>query len=221
MIPGGGTPYVDVNGKPTGKWSETKDYADAIARNAADSARLTQMERDRYGRDMQADITNPVVTALAGANLNRMNANATAAHMEATAGQQATTAGLTQETERQKIAHAARLESLLGSLTDPNSNLSLEQKNGIRATLLAAQGKDINDRRYLMPESKEFGELGMPISSQQRVFDTVTQTYVGGAPTQAAVPLPQHITNLKEHPETAAEFDFKYGGGAAKRILGK
>lgn len=53
-IAAGPSEYVGADGKPTSRWADTQQYADAIARNERDKLRLAEMQAQRLGADPMA-----------------------------------------------------------------------------------------------------------------------------------------------------------------------
>lgn len=121
----GQSEYTAADGSKTSDWSKTQAYADKIAQNAKDKETLRGMQRDRYTRDMQADITDPRVRQAAQVNLTRMDhedaASAQAKHQAAELGLRQATLNENQrqfnETlkERKEIAQAAMGEKAIGN----------------------------------------------------------------------------------------------------------
>lgn len=69
----GKSEYTGADGKPTSNWADTQAFKDSEARNTRLAGLARSMERDRYGRDMGADIKDPRVIAAAQQNINRMD----------------------------------------------------------------------------------------------------------------------------------------------------
>ena len=89
--------------------------------------------------------------------------------------------------------------------------------------LLAGQGKNVNEHRFIKVEGgEEVAPDGMTkIKRPSGVFDAVTKQFIpmeqSAAPT--AAPNQAQIDYLKKNPRAAADFDAKFGAGAAKKYL--
>ena len=165
--------YTDTAGNPTNDWTKTDRYAQAMQVNERMSNLARQMERDRYGRDMQADITNPKVMLLAKANLDRMN-------QEDENQRQAIATGLDSRIKGNQLARSEQEQQMIGRLSD--MTLTPDQRLSLRSDLLAMQGKNPNEHRYItMPNRKTYNEMGQIIGEDSGgIFDTATGQTLGG-----------------------------------------
>lgn len=113
----GKSEYTGADGKPTSNWADTQAFKDSEARNTRLAGLARSMERDRYGRDMGADIKDPRVIAAAQQNINRMDredalASATEnARMDRGLRQQQL--GIQNKTADAQIRHADNAQQLL------------------------------------------------------------------------------------------------------------
>ena len=164
--------YTDTAGNPTNDWTKTDRYAQAMQVNESMKRAANQMERNRYARDMQADITNPKVIALAKLNLDRMN-------QEDRAQQQAISGGLDNRVKQNQLLKSDQEAQMIARLNDPN--LTPEQRLSMRSDLLAMQGKNPNEHRFIKGDNvKVYNDMGQVIGEQQGgFFDTATMQPVG------------------------------------------
>ncbi len=65
--------YTGADGKPTSDWSKTAQFAQGTAQAQKDKESLRAMQRDRFTRDTQSDITDPNVVRAGRENLARMD----------------------------------------------------------------------------------------------------------------------------------------------------
>ena len=166
--------YTDTAGNPTNDWTKTDRYAQAMQVNESMKRAANQMERNRYARDMQADITNPKVIALAKLNLDRMN-------QEDQAQQQAISGGLDNRVKQNQLLKSDQEAQMIARLNDPN--LTPEQRLSMRSDLLAMQGKNPNEHRYItLPNRKTYNDMGQIAGEEAGgIFDAATgQTVVVG-----------------------------------------
>ena len=169
--------YVDAEGKPVQKWEQTARYAEAMRVNESMKRAADQMERNRYSRDMAADITNQNVKDSARESLARMDREQAAARQGQLLEQQGISAGLDQQIKRNSLAQTAQEQQLIARLNDPK--LTPEEKLDVRNNLLVMNNKNPNADRFLRIEGgEEIGPDGMTkIRRPSGVFDTVTQTF--------------------------------------------
>ena len=187
--------YTDTAGNPTDDWKKTDRYAQAMQVNERMSNLARQMERDRYGRDMQADITNPKVIALAKLNLDRMN-------QEDQAQQQAISGGLDNRVKQNQLVKSDQEAQMIARLNDPN--LTPEQRLSMRSDLLAMQGKNPNEHRFIKGDNvKVYNDMGQVIGEQQGgFFDTATMQPVGANnSTSQKLPAPKSAEEMNALPK--------------------
>lgn len=191
----GKSSYTDTAGNPTDDWTKTDRYAQAMQVNERMSNLARQMERDRYGRDMQADITNPKVIALAKLNLDRMN-------QEDQAQQQAISGGLDNRVKQNQLLKSDQEAQMIARLNDPN--LTPEQRLSMRSDLLAMQGKNPNEHRFIKGDNvKVYNDMGQVIGEQQGgFFDTATMQPIGAnSSTAQKLPAPKSAEEMNALPK--------------------
>ena len=178
----GKSSYTDTAGNPTDDWTKTDRYAQAMQVNESMKRAANQMERNRYARDMQADITNPRVIALAKLNLDRMN-------QEDETQQQGIANGLDSRIKQNALAQSDQERQMIDRLNDPS--LTPEQRISMRSDLLAMKGKNPNEHRYITrPNTKVYNDMGQVIGEEPGdIFDTAIGGPIsGGANPRKAVP---------------------------------
>ena len=190
--------YTDTAGNPTNDWTKTDRYAQAMQVNESMKRAANQMERNRYARDMQADITNPKVIALAKLNLDRMN-------QEDQAQQQAISGGLDNRVKQNQLLKSDQEAQMIARLNDPN--LTPEQRLSMRSDLLAMQGKNPNEHRFIKGDNvKVYNDMGQVIGEQQGgFFDTATMQPVGQSKPQAPDYAAFEKAYLAKRPGTSVE----------------
>ena len=190
---GGG--YTDTAGNPTDDWTKTDRYAQAMQVNERMSNLARQMERDRYGRDMQADITNPKVIALAKLNLDRMN-------QEDETQQQGIASGLDSRIKQNALAQSDQERKMIDRMNDPS--LTPEQRISMRSDLLAMKGKNPNEHRYITrPNTKVYNDMGQVIGEEPGdIFDTAIGGPIsGGAGRSQKIPAPKSKAEMDALPK--------------------
>ena len=190
---GGG--YTDTAGNPTDDWTKTDRYAQAMQVNERMSNLARQMERDRYGRDMQADITNPKVIALAKLNLDRMN-------QEDETQQQGIASGLDSRIKQNALAQSDQERKMIDRMNDPS--LTPDQRLALRSDLLAMKGKNPNEHRYITrPNTKVYNDMGQIIGEEPGdIFDTAIGGPIsGGAGRSQKIPAPKSKAEMDALPK--------------------
>ena len=190
---GGG--YTDTAGNPTDDWTKTDRYAQAMQVNERMSNLARQMERDRYGRDMQADITNPKVIALAKLNLDRMN-------QEDETQQQGIASGLDSRIKQNALAQSDQERKMIDRMNDPS--LTPEQRISMRSDLLAMKGKNPNEHRYITrPNTKVYNDMGQIIGEEPGdIFDTaIGGPIAGGEGRSQKIPAPKSKAEMDALPK--------------------
>lgn len=191
----GKSSYTDTTGNPTDDWTKTDRYAQAMQVNERMSNLARQMERDRYGRDMQADITNPKVIALAKLNLDRMN-------QEDEMQQQGIASGLDSRIKQNALAQSDQERQMIDRLNDPS--LTPEQRISMRSDLLAMKGKNPNEHRYITrPNTKVYNDMGQIIGEEPGdIFDTAIGGPIsGGAGRSQKIPAPKSKAEMDALPK--------------------
>ena len=190
---GGG--YTDTAGNPTDDWTKTDRYAQAMQVNESMKRAANQMERNRYARDMQADITNPKVIALAKLNLDRMN-------QEDEMQQQGIANGLDSRIKQNALAQSDQERQMIDRLNDPS--LTPEQRISMRSDLLAMKGKNPNEHRYITrPNTKVYNDMGQIIGEEPGdIFDTAIGGPIsGGSGRSQKMPAPKSKAEMDALPK--------------------
>lgn len=190
---GGG--YTDTAGNPTDDWTKTDRYAQAMQVNESMKRAANQMERNRYARDMQADITNPKVIALAKLNLDRMN-------QEDEMQQQGIASGLDSRIKQNALAQSDQERQMIDRLNDPS--LTPEQRISMRSDLLAMKGKNPNEHRYITrPNTKVYNDMGQIIGEEPGdIFDTAIGGPIsGGSGRSQKMPAPKSKAEMDALPK--------------------
>ena len=154
-----------------------------------------QMERNRYARDMQADITNPKVIALAKLNLDRMN-------QEDETQQQGIASGLDSRIKQNALAQSDQERQMIDRLNDPS--LTPEQRISMRSDLLAMKGKNPNEHRYITrPNTKVYNDMGQIIGEEPGdIFDTAIGGPIsGGSGRSQKMPAPKSKAEMDALPK--------------------
>ena len=191
----GKTSYTDTTGNPTDDWTKTDRYAQAMQVNESMKRAANQMERNRYARDMQADITNPKVIALAKLNLDRMN-------QEDETQQQGIASGLDSRIKQNALAQSDQERQMIDRLNDPS--LTPEQRISMRSDLLAMKGKNPNEHRYITrPNTKVYNDMGQVIGEEPGdIFDTaIGGSISGGEGRSQKIPAPKSKAEMDALPK--------------------
>lgn len=172
-------------------------YGNDMRPTIAMQKQLEQMQRDRYGRDLGSDIKDPRVMAAAAMGLSNMNQDRRASMVEQQQERQGISAGLDDQMKRNSLAAAAQQQSLIDKINDPQT--SEEQRHVLRSNLLAMQGKNPNDHRYMQqPNRKIYNDMGQVIAEEPGgIFDTVNERNVGQQKTQ------QQASSIHNDPRAA------------------
>jgi hypothetical protein len=81
-------PQRNADGSPASRWEDGARYKEQMAVNERMSRLARQMERDRYGRDLQGDVLGTHARQAAITNLNRMDLEDAVARQERQFGEQ-------------------------------------------------------------------------------------------------------------------------------------
>ncbi|WP_313309327.1 hypothetical protein [Stutzerimonas nitrititolerans] len=123
--------------------------------------------------------------------------------------------GLQMRTGEMELAQQQRIEDMREQLADPNLDPATRAQLERAYNALTTPAKD----RYMLQDSIMGYEVtGAPILGKS-TLDVTTGQMVGQSSQQASQPSSGAIQALQASPERAAEFDRKYGVGAAARYL--
>lgn len=155
-------------------------YGNDMRPTIAMKNQLAQMERDRYGRDMQADIKDPRVIAAAALNLQRMNQGAATE----TAQQ---SAGVDNRMKQNALAQSDQMRAVLDELNNPKT--TPERRAALTKSFRLMNNKDPASRFVVIPGG-EYTDPANPINKLKepsRLFNTETEQPVAMGGNQAAM----------------------------------
>ncbi|WP_186412270.1 hypothetical protein [Candidatus Propionivibrio aalborgensis] len=200
-------------------------YGNDMRPTLAMKAQLADMERARYGRDMQADIKDPRVIAAAALNLQRMNQNAASDVAQQQAQQQGISAGLDQQVKRNSLAEYASLQK---AIADMEKMPDGPQRDAAMDGIAARQSRSLPDKSQLVhlaggsDPNDPLGARKLPDRLFSKDRRGMISEVSASKQNETGATIPSAAADmLKKNPSMAEDFDKKYGVGAAKQILGK
>lgn len=128
--------------------------------------------------------------------------------------------------EKMKLEQQTRMNDIHGKLMDPK--LDPKEHDRLSRTLLSMLGKDKPEEYKVHPISLpdsvdpntgavlKGGQAAAIIDNRTGKYEIVRMQDGG----ESTAPPPNHVAALKKNPAMAAEFNKRYGAGAAEKILG-
>lgn len=171
----GGQTYTGADGKPTSHWTDTARYKEQMAVNDRMRNLATQMERDRYGRDMGSDITNPQVKFDAAQNLERMNKAQILDQSGQTAAIDRQAKQLSIDSGMYDLGQKKTLATLQNDLLYGDTE---EKRTAAKNNLSMLNGGSRQQQMLVVPGGKTKDTQGNEETAPSMVFDPNTRSYI-------------------------------------------